>query len=144
MNWYLMQAPSHYPSQCLPTSMSPYGVIWPQWVDSLAVVLNKMVNIWQILFSNAFACKKWLYIDPNYTIYSGGPIDTNWALLQAMAWHKTGGQAFIRRNGAYIHRQAWMSEEQLTTRSEWGGCNMHMIKAARQHTAPEWQVWQKL
>ena len=26
------QATSHYLSQCWPTSMSPYGVTWPQWV----------------------------------------------------------------------------------------------------------------
>ena len=34
MAWW-RQATSHYLSQCWPTSVSPYGVIRPQWVNSL-------------------------------------------------------------------------------------------------------------
>ena len=34
MAWY-HQATSHYLNQCLPRSMSPYGVIVPQWVGWL-------------------------------------------------------------------------------------------------------------
>ena len=34
------QAPSHYPSQCWPRFMSPYGVTRPQWVNTLRLERN--------------------------------------------------------------------------------------------------------
>ena len=35
------QATNHYLSQCWPTSLSPYGVTRPQWVNSSAIYLLK-------------------------------------------------------------------------------------------------------
>ena len=43
------QATNHYPSQCWPRSMSPYGVIMPQWVDICLYMSNTffaVVHLW--------------------------------------------------------------------------------------------------
>ena len=69
------QATSHYRSQCWPIFMSPYGIPRPQWVNSVSRLLqnwdivprkmlthwgrDKMANILQTVFSNAFS---WLKI----------------------------------------------------------------------------------
>ena len=39
------QATSHYLSLCWPRSMSPYGVIRPQWVNSLSQTLGIEVHV---------------------------------------------------------------------------------------------------
>ena len=41
------QAPSHYPCQCWPSSLLPYGLASPQWVNT---GLNKMAAILQTRF----------------------------------------------------------------------------------------------
>ena len=38
------QATSHYLSQCWPRSLSPYGVIRPQWVNLLYSIFNSSVG----------------------------------------------------------------------------------------------------
>ena len=47
------QATSHYLSQCWPRSVSPYGVIRPQWVNSLAPERCGSI-VTSIFFLNAF------------------------------------------------------------------------------------------
>ena len=39
------QATSHYLSQCWPRSLSPYGVIKPQWVNQILLLSSVKVNI---------------------------------------------------------------------------------------------------
>ena len=52
------QATSHYLSQCWPISVSPYGVIRPQWVNTDLITLSWMlsngntINLNQLLMSN--------------------------------------------------------------------------------------------
>ena len=37
---WCLQAPSHYLSYCLPRSVLPCGVIRPQWVNKIAIMLE--------------------------------------------------------------------------------------------------------
>ena len=39
------QATSHYPSQCWPSSLSPYGVTRPQWVKRYIHILNCILDL---------------------------------------------------------------------------------------------------
>ena len=41
------QAPSHYLSQCWPRSMSPYGVIRPQWVNHILMIHSDLMLMLQ-------------------------------------------------------------------------------------------------
>ena len=50
------QVPNHYLSQCWPSSMAPYKVPRPQWVNIWD--LNKMIAILQITLPSAFSRKK--------------------------------------------------------------------------------------
>ena len=61
------QAPSHYLSHCWPRSLSPYGIARPQWVNKWYQLIDhelmhwgsdKMVAIFQTIFSNAFYSMK--------------------------------------------------------------------------------------
>ena len=65
------QATSHYLSQWWPRSMSPYGVIRPQWVNTTkykfcAHILQNSIlwyNLWQDI------CSGWQYSILNYTFF---------------------------------------------------------------------------
>ena len=47
-------------------------------------------------FSDAFSWMKILYFDSNFTKIKG-PIDNAWALVQVMAWRRTGGKPLSER-----------------------------------------------
>ena len=59
------QAPSHYLSQCWPSSMSPYGIIRPQWVN---VIREHM--LYEIALRQMPQAINWAIVVPVYvTIY---------------------------------------------------------------------------
>ena len=47
------QATSHYLSQCWPRSVSPYGVIRPQWVKMRPHLLHEMEPVWGVVYRKA-------------------------------------------------------------------------------------------
>ena len=70
------QATSHYLSQCWPRSLSPYGVIKPQWVN-----WHKLVMLhWHF-------CNR---INPLRAIFFRGNINIYSCYLIAPHWHDTG------------------------------------------------------
>ena len=80
------QATSHYLSQCWPSFMSPYGVIRPQWVNSLAPQSyeRKSTNVFfklalqiDILSSSCETGLRWM---------PKNSIDDESTLVQVMAW----------------------------------------------------------
>ena len=90
------QTTMHYPSQSWPRSMSPYGVIRPQWVKGIHalpghnVLTHHPLDI--IYFQMNFHEWKVLYFDNNFTDVCSykSPIDNNPALAQIMAWRRIG------------------------------------------------------
>ena len=53
--------------------------------------MDKMVDIFQTTLSNVFSSAKVTYYDSNFNeVCSKGPIDDNSALVQVMAWRRTG------------------------------------------------------
>ena len=58
------QSTSHYPSQCWPRSMSPYGVTRPQWVKSLKTMrLERNGHFAVDILKCIFSSMKWLHFD---------------------------------------------------------------------------------
>ena len=51
------QATSHYLSQCWPRSLSPYGIIWPQWVNWLGPIQRDIAYC--IRADSRFAPSQW-------------------------------------------------------------------------------------
>ena len=66
------QADSRYLSQCWPRSMLPFGVTWPQWVNTLRFKQHIQMHFSYEKFCNLFVHKV--------------PIDNNSTLVQIMAW----------------------------------------------------------
>ena len=105
------QATSHYPSQCWPRFMSPYGITRPQCVKKQktnififlkhGVTINQLVNTlrsWQNgchVADDIFKCIQFIenhcvLIQISCKYPSNGLINNTLALVQIMAWRRTG------------------------------------------------------
>ena len=90
------QATSHYLSKCCPRWMSSYGVARSLWITfSVQFMLplthwgwDKMAAISQTTLSSAFSWKKMSEFRLRFV--PKGPINNNPALVQIMAWHRSG------------------------------------------------------
>ena len=82
------QATNHYLSQCWPRSLSPYGVTWPQWVNTLRPRQNGR-RFADDTFKRILL-KKWISIKISLKFVPKGPINNNPALVKIMAWHRSG------------------------------------------------------
>ena len=58
MTW-CRQAASHYLSQCLPKSMSPYGVTRPQWLTFTCWIVLQNINMYVYSWSLEFGTVRW-------------------------------------------------------------------------------------
>ena len=113
------QATRHYLSQCWSRSLSPYGVIRPQWV--LTVIVWKWTWLWQTQYipwnmhnacgfnslrprqngqhfaGDIFKCiflnkNVWIPIEISLKLVPKGPINNIPALVKIMAWRRPGNK----------------------------------------------------
>ena len=68
------QATSHYLSQCWPRSLSPYGVIRPQWVHSIIMIFP----YFQVSYPRWHVELFWISEGLATTIFSVTKFCTNW------------------------------------------------------------------
>ena len=107
------QTPNHYPRQCWPWSMSPYGVSRPWWVNNILVDITKMMQMRtqrlvrvHILrprqhgrhfpddsFISIFVNENiWISINISLRFASKVPINHIPALIRIMAWRRPGAK----------------------------------------------------
>ena len=114
------QATSHYLSQCWPRSMSPYGVIRPQWVNILlswtmlqwhSIVIRKEVQCSAVItwvFSKF--SRKTPYSSHVRARYGISFVDSNCALPQSLQWCRQYNAILYRIITALnctVHIEAW-------------------------------------
>ena len=80
------QATSHYPSQCWPRFVSPYGVARPQWVKLFT--LEPEEN--GCHFAGNLNENDWIFVLILLKFIPNGPIDNKSSLVQIMAWCQKG------------------------------------------------------
>ena len=86
------QATSHYLSQCWPSSMSPYGVTRPQWVNSSPPEQNGSHFV-DDMFKRIFLNENiWISNKSSLKYVHWGPIGNMSALVQIKAWRHPGAK----------------------------------------------------
>ena len=113
MTW-CCQATSHYLSQYWPRSLLPHGVTRPQRVNSLRLRQNRCHFADDVFQCNFWNEKFWIPIKISLKFVPKGPINNIPALVQIMAWCRTGdkplsGPMMTQLNDAYMHHSASMS-----------------------------------
>ena len=97
------QATSHYLHQCWPTSMSPYGVIRPQWVDTALDRIawyktlrhEQMAAVLQTILWIAFSWIKIIVFLLNSHLTVFFEVQST-MLSQVMAWGRAGGKPYSK------------------------------------------------
>ena len=91
MGW-CRQATSHYLSQCWLSCLSPYGVVRPQWVNTMKPEQNGHHFADDILKCILLNENAWLLIKIWLKFVPKGPINNFPALVQIMAWCRPGNK----------------------------------------------------
>ena len=103
------QATSHYLSQCWPRSTSPYGVIRPQWVNTLRLRKNFLTT-----FSNAFSWMKTYKFQLRFhgSFFPKRLINNIPTLVQIRAWCQPGDKPLSEPMMTSLPMHIWVTRLQ--------------------------------